>query len=296
MAVYGSSLTGGFLYEDAVLPARNVFVRGLVRWSSDLTQLAFGATAFPARVVNLAWHLLNGLLLFLLARQVLTSPAAIFAVALFLLHPIQVESVAYLAARPELIAATWTLLACWNASRGSLLIAAICCGLALTGKETGVMAWLLVPLWAWYTRQTWSERAERLWGSVTLLMVMLFVSAVVQRDFFAVMPWSFYAAQVTAVWSLLWLLPAALWDVTALTIDHDWSWMTRTDVGLVLAGTPVALLVACRLSRVWGCALAWSLLALAPRLLIPLPDGLHERHLYLPMVGLCLALGSLVKR
>lgn len=294
MLAYGPSLSGWFLYEDGILPTRTAIVRGLVRWSHELTIWAAGDGPFPARVVNLGWHLLNGGLLWLLARTALTSAGALFAAGLFLLHPIQTESVAYIASRPELIAGMWTLLACLAASHGRLWLAGLCVVLTLTGKEMGVMAWLLVSLWAWWTRQTWTRLEISGWGVAAVGALGAFAAMVVYHGLWAAMPWSFYGGQLVSAGRLLWLLLEALWHPAALTIDHDWSWMTKPMAATALIGTPILIALAVRCSRTWTFALAWVLIALAPRLLVPMPDGMHERHLYIPLIALTLACGAAI--
>jgi hypothetical protein len=156
----------------------------------------------------------------------------------------------------------------------------------------GVMAWLLVPCWAWLTRQEWSGRSRDLWVGCALAVLTLFAAAVSQQAFAAVMPWSFYGAQLVSLWRLFWLLPEALVNPAALTIDHDWSWITRTDAALAMVALPLAWIGVARASRMWAFACGWMLIALAPRLLVPMPDGLHERHLYTPMLALSLAIGA----
>ena len=292
IAAYSNSLSGWFLYEDSVLPERTDLVRGLVRWSHEATRAFWGEGPRPARVVNLFWHLLNGALLWRLARHVVTTAAALFAAGVFLLHPVQTESVAYLASRPELIAAFWLLLACLAASRGWLWASAACAALTLTGKEMGVMAWLLVPLWAWVSGQTWTEKARELWATAAIAMLALFAVAVVERGFWQLMPWTFYGAQLAALWRLLLLMPEALVNATALTLDHDWSWMTRAGAFIALIGTAALIERAIRYSRLMAFALLWTLVALLPRLIVPMPDNLHERHLYTPVIALSLLMGA----
>ena len=292
IAAYGASLSGWFLYEDTILPARTDLVRGLVRWSHDVTRALWGDGPRPARVVNLFWHLLNGALLWLLARHVVTTAAALFAAGLFLLHPVQTESVAYLASRPELIAAFWLLLACLAASRGWLWVAAVCAALTLTGKEMGVMAWLLVPLWAWVSGKTWTAEARELWATAAIAMLALFAVAVVERGFWALMQWTFYGAQLAALWRLLLLMPEALVHPSALTIDHDWSWMTKPIALAALVFTAALIERAIRHSRLMAFALLWTLVALAPRLLVPMPDGIHERQTYSAFIGLWIVIGA----
>ena len=102
----------------------------------------------------------------------------------------------------------------------------------------------------------------------------------------------FTAAMLTVTGRLLLLVPEALVHPSALTIDHDWAWITPT---VAWSGAAVWGLVAC--VSAWRCpmvalAVAWTLIALLPRLLLPMPDGIHERHLYLPLLGAWVACGA----
>lgn len=293
IAAYAGSLSGWFLYEDDILPERTHLIRALVPWSHAATQWLVGDGPMPARMVNLGWHVLNGVLLWLLVRPVVQASIAIVAVGLFLLHPIQTESVAYLASRAELIAGMWLLLACLAASRGWLWLAGICAALTLTGKEMGVMAWLVVPLWAWAIGQVWTRRQMVLWGGASAVMLGAFTWKVVTYPgLFAVMPWTFYGAQVAALWRMVLILPEALIRPAVLTIDHDWNWMTAPVALAALVFTAALVERAIRHSRLLAFALVGTLLVMLPRLVIPMPDGLHERHLYSAMPALCLWCGA----
>ena len=82
---------------------------------------------FAFKATNLAIHILNGLLVFMLARLILSrwrqpgvlagrhdpsariAVLAVFAMGLWLLHPIQLTSVLYVVQRMTSIAATWVL-------------------------------------------------------------------------------------------------------------------------------------------------------------------------------------------
>jgi len=73
--------------------------------SGEGSPLAFHAT-------NILLHLLNILLVFVFLRKILSSEgAALFAAAVFALHPLQVESVAWISARKELLYAFFYLAA-----------------------------------------------------------------------------------------------------------------------------------------------------------------------------------------
>lgn len=290
MLAYAGSLSGGFVYEDGVLPVSGQMVRPLLRFSHQATAALFGDTALPQRIVALAWHVLNGLLLWSLARRVVSAGAAVFAAGLFLLHPVQTESVAYLASRPELIAATFVLIALLAVERGALWLAWFCAALAIAGKEMAVMAWLLVPGWAWIRGQVWSPRWVTVWVGTACVALTAFGLVAWQAFGSLWSPWAL-AAQWAELLRLLWLIPESLVHPSALTIDHYWRWITKPIAALSVCGCLSALaLAAWYRSRLALLLIGTPIVALLPRLLLPMPDGLHERHLYIPMIGVSLAL------
>lgn len=286
---YGASLSGWWVYEDAIVPDRTELVRGLVRWSRDAVTWVAGDSPTPQRVLNLTWHLLNGMLLYLVARAAVGAWAAVFAAAVFLLHPLQTETVAYVASRPELIMATWLLLAMAASARGWMAVAGLCAALALTGKEVAVMAWILVPLWAWQTDQQWSRRHLAAWSLAGAVMIALFGVALHGAHWLTLPSLAYVAGQLAHAGRLVLLLGEALISPPALTIDHDWTWVTRTAAFTALGLWALAVTWCGGWVR-W--ALVWTLVALLPRLVLPMPDGIHERHLYIPMIGLSLAIGA----
>lgn len=75
-----------------------------------------GGEARLHHVTNVALHGINAFLLFLLLRMLFTQAATWLLMAgpvLFLVHPAQVESVAWISERKNLLFAGFTLLACW---------------------------------------------------------------------------------------------------------------------------------------------------------------------------------------
>lgn len=289
IAAYGPSLSGWFVYEDYVQPDPSGPVRAAVRWTYALTHAVAGDGPFPARVVNLGIHLLNGLLLWLVGRSVLTSAAALLAVGVFLLHPLQTESVAYLASRPELLMATWILLSCWAATSRRIWLAAGCAALAVTGKELGVMAWVLVPLWAWQTGQRWSRWELAAWTVAGAGMAALFDLALASRGWLVAPSLPYVAGQLAQLGRLVLLVGESLIHPQALTLMHDWIWITRW-VAIACAGGWLLALVTMR--GWWRFAVLVTLAACLPRLLLPFPDGIHERHLYTPIFAWSLAIGA----
>ena len=97
-------------------------------WLSYLLDFQlFGLRAGPMHVENLAFHLANTLLLFLLLQRMTGArmtgvlwPSALVA-ALFALHPLHVESVAWISERKDVLSTLFGLLAIGAYERGFVL-------------------------------------------------------------------------------------------------------------------------------------------------------------------------------
>lgn len=259
------------------------FLRKPTRRLTDVSFAISGTDPTPAHVGNVVVHLVNGLLVYALASQVIVPTAAVLATGLFWLHPVQVESVAYISSRADLVATMCLLLAVLSRSRVWLsLLMAVCCVLA---KETFVMA-LLIPLVA----GAWDRRHRVVWA-VWVAVAVPFVGFCLWRLNGA---WSLEMAGQTLaqLTRLLWLIPFPV----GLSIDHDWTLMTGATVLLSLCVWLVALSVATWFSCPrWSVALALIALFFLPRFVILLPEGLHEHHLYAVMPIAAIYFGSFVK-
>lgn len=280
------------VYEDMVYlglalnpPSLRSYVAQPVRSLDRAVRVLTGLAPETNRAVSVAWHLLNGALLWLVLPSVL-------AVGLFWLHPIQSEAVAYAAGRGDLLLATWVLLGMLAVQRRWLLTAAACAALAVTAKETGVVTWLLLPLWAWHLGQRWSAGVIGAW---TLAVALVVVAVVVSLPASAASwPGGWYVAgQLAALGRLVWLWPQSLLMSGVLTLDHDWTWITKSAATTAVGAWGLALAVPRRWVRV---ACLWTIAAALPRLLLPLLDGQHERHLYVATIGISLAVVALFTR
>src|SRR5579872_4924469 len=136
--VYWPAVNGQFLLDDTYLPYMlpNYANAPAIVWIKGLRPLLMFSywlnfqCADPARAgmqdtfgyhfVNVILHFLNGILVFLAVRKVLSWAAvetwlsevlAIFAGGLFLLHPLQTESVSYVASRSETLSVFFVLAA-----------------------------------------------------------------------------------------------------------------------------------------------------------------------------------------
>lgn len=307
LATYAGSLSGGYVYEDIQIapspippaPPRRL-LETLVATRAIypprlLTELSYTATEgivspepWAARSVSLAWHMVNGLLVWLLARRVVTAAAAFVAVGLFLLLPSQVEAVAAVAYRSELVMTTWILLACLCASRGWLIAAFVAAGLAVTGKEAGVVALLLVPLWARWQGVVWTRPALAVW------VVGSTLAAVFVAGWFASRGYPLVRADlgeaIARVGYLVALIPLSVVRPDVLTIDHDWRGLTATVGGFVALGGIAWITWS---GGWWRRAAIWLGVGLSLRVVLNMSE-LHEHHLYAAVIVPCLAIGASV--
>src|SRR5207244_515219 len=90
----------------------------LVWWSFLLDQQLYGTTAAGYHLTNLLWHLGSTLLLFAALRRMSGAvwPSALVA-ALFALHPLNVQSVAWISERKGIISTFFWMLTLWSYAR-----------------------------------------------------------------------------------------------------------------------------------------------------------------------------------
>lgn len=180
---YLPALHGAFIWDDRVLLSENAMVRapdGLARfWLTTqaydywpLTATTFwaewrlwGAVPTGYHATNLALHVIEALLLWsILAR--LRIPGAYLAALLFAVHPVNVESVAWIAQRKNLVALLFLEIAVLLYLRSDpdpaseelrlrdrwYWLAALAFVLATLGKGSAVVLPLILVLVAWWRR------------------------------------------------------------------------------------------------------------------------------------------------
>lgn len=270
--------------------------------------------------LNLLWHGAVTVVVTALARHWAGRAgftAGLIAGLLFAVHPVHVEAIANVIGRAELLSALCVCLALYAAvvkdSIGWSTLALAC---GLLSKENAVVAPGLIA-WAWIVGISRPPRARRMVyvGSwVAILAVYLPLRALVLHPYARLhapapvfVGESFFDGRLTAV--------AALGDVVRLliapvTLRVDYSPAERTVVhslvdgrfalGVACVALWVALLVAAwrRERRVEAFGLGWIAVAFLPvaNLLFPTGVLMAERTLYLPSVGLALALGAALSR
>jgi tetratricopeptide (TPR) repeat protein len=215
VAVYWPVRTHGFVaYDDEVYLTGNPHVRKGLDWDEivwvfghehaanyhPVTWLAhmldvelFGLAPGPHHLVDVALHALNACLVLLLARALLASPwAAALAAALFALHPLRVESVAWASEKKDVLCATFYLAGLLlylrygrAPSLGRYLLVALALALALLSKPMAVtFPFVALLLDVWPLRRLALERpfadavARRVWLEKLPLLVLAALGAV----------------------------------------------------------------------------------------------------------------------
>jgi tetratricopeptide (TPR) repeat protein len=185
--LYRASLKGEFLaYDDTENVVNNPMVRNLslatlpqffqsekLYMFTPLTFLSYaidfkigGMDPYVFRLSNLLLHLLNVLLVFILATQFLKkSQTAIFVALLFAVHPMNVDSVAWISARSNLLAGSFILLSliCYNRftekyKYGYLALSVLTYVLSLLSKPSGVLLPFFIFIIDLMAQRKWSAR------------------------------------------------------------------------------------------------------------------------------------------
>jgi tetratricopeptide (TPR) repeat protein len=203
IAAYANSFAVPFLYDDVPAIVTNSTIRELWPLSSVLSpppdttasgrpllnlSLALnhavgGTNVWGYHAVNVLIHVLCGLTLFGILRRTLcreplrarfgeaSLPLAFSIAVLWLLHPLQTESVTYLIQRAESLMGLFYLLTLYGfirasepaASRTWFLVTTVCCFLGMASKEVMVSAPLMMLLYdrtflAGSFREAWRQR------------------------------------------------------------------------------------------------------------------------------------------
>lgn len=299
--LYAPLLSAPFVFEDAhnlaSVPYWSIPGRGLAIWTWTLV-----TDPWSAHLLNVALHLVNGVLVFLVASAVASPLAALCGAGVFLLHPLSSEAVAYATGRGELLLTAFSLVAVWLAlawtNRAGWWRLALC-GLALVGaalsKEIGLVAGALVVLTLHVWRPSWAPARF----VINALCVAAGVAVGMSWDRLAswtisansVHDWPTFAAyQLTAVWHLLALM---VWPV-GFSIDHDIVGLSphwRLAAGLLTVQAVAVTCLAWRRAPLVAWALCWVGLVVAPRFIFATNELTKEYQMYPAMPAIALLVG-----
>lgn len=332
-AVYGGGFRGAWVFDDFPAIKDNPSIRqlsgvGQATWGlpqSPLsrrpvvaltTALNYSWGRYDVRgyhAVNLALHLLSGLLLFGIVRRTCNGPilrerfasrsgplAAIVSL-LWIAHPLNSEAVMYITQRTTLLVSLFELatiycaLRAWGSSRRRVwqALSVGCCALAMGSKECAVVLPLLVPLldrafFAANWRAVWRQRWPLYLGLAACEAVLAVLFAIspdcpaIGLDT-GITPWQYLMTQAGV---LLHYLRLVVWPRT-LVLAYDWQpveqWTSAVGPGLAVLALLGATLWALVKRPAWGFFGALFFLLLAPTSsVVPIAtELLAERRMYL---------------
>ncbi len=335
---YLPALRGGYVWDDADAIAENPHNRSLrglwIIWSKPayiplshywpLTFTSFwieyqlwGAAPFGYHLINVLLHALNAILVWIVLRRMvgISSAGAWVAAALFALHPMQVESVAWVVERKSLLAMLFYLLSALayerfvreESSRFYVLSLALFTG-AMLSKTIAVTLPIALGLWHWY-------RGDRLNARVLLRLIPFFLLGAVIA---AIHVYFFLGSQPASALPLLNRLVIAgqgiwfyvgklLWPHPLMTIYPRWD-INPSSLGqwiylVAFLSVLVALwLLRRKIGRGLLAALLFFSISIAPVLnLIDQPyftamTFVNDRAVYLPSLGLFALVGAWLVR
>lgn len=347
LATYGTSLEGDFVFDDRLLVVENEMVAeppwnlaalfetsvgGRVNYRPLRTlsymvdyQLAGGLEPWVFHASNLVYHSLVVLSLHALARAVLGGTlGALFASALFAVHPLGSEAVAYVAGRRDLLCALFAVLslrAWWTflerraagppARTTGPLVLALALGLAsLAAKETALVLPILGALLAFVR-----ARAHRESAAPSSISYAMLVRAALAIGVVAVL---LYPDRFVLAWHRVLAGPLAPQPALSLQVLGQYAWLaiwpqtlmadyrhgafplptSSFDAGALVAAIALAAIAAAGVVLLWcgrvaGAGLLWFLVALLPvAQIVPYSEVVSEHNAYLPLAGLALAAGE----
>lgn len=333
LAVYAPVRNYGFIaFDDTLYITENQNISGGLTWQScwwalttgragywiPLTWLShildvelYGLAAGPQHVTNALLHIVNTLLLFGVLRRMTGGlwPSA-FVSALFAIHPLHVESVAWVAERKDVLSAFFFMLALWAYSayvrrpglkRYVAVILAFALGL-MAKPMVVTLPLVLILLDIWPLRRVRIERGQlgvwsRLMAEKLPLCALAIASSVVTVVFTSqrgaiggldVFPWSVRVANALAAYAayigdMVW--PAGLAPFYPYELL---SGMRVAVSALVLIGICGCVVLKARTHPYLLVGWLWYLLTLLPvaGLIQAGMQSRADRFTYIPLVGL----------
>jgi hypothetical protein len=338
--IYANAVANGFVLDDGGIIVRNPLVTlpatawrafALPYWpetigggqyrplgilSFAVDWLVSGGDARWFHAMNVVWHVLATLLVWMLAAELLAPVAAGIAALLFAVHPVHVEAVSNVVGRLEPMGAVFVIGALLAHRRGNWAAAPLF-ALGLLSKESTIVFLGLAVANDLILERDWrAAMRSRRWlyagyGAVAAAYAAVLIAVFHSREFS--IPARVFAgaslgdrlelvARTIPHYVRLLVAPvnlSASYAPNVISPDPGMSVMTA--VGLVIVPiVAVAFAVSIRRKRWPGMAFAllWIPIVLAPVSNVFFASGvlLAERTLYLASIGVCLAASAVAER
>jgi tetratricopeptide (TPR) repeat protein len=340
LVAYGPALRGQFVFDDAYLPmtAREFAdaplrywvagVRPLLMFSFWANYRLYDIEPLSYHLFNVLCHLATSVLVFLAARRLLSwagtsgrarEALAAFVGGIFLLHPVQTESVAYVASRSEVLSVLFFYAAfvvflyrrsgaiSWLAATAVLILF----GAAVSTKEhTAVLPVVLLATDYYWNpgfslqgiRRNWRLYALLAAGGAMAAKVILGVLRGSDTAGFALRDFTWLQYFYTQC-RVIWVYIRMFFVPYGQTVDYDFAVSRRVlehgaVFGLIgLAGLAAAAIYFHRRYPLASYGYFVFLILLAPTSsVLPIADPIAERRMYLPILGLLLIALEFLRR
>ncbi len=323
---YVANFQVGHMFSENVI-AGSGFVsnywRPVLLFVFSIEHHIWGAHVFGYHLVNLLFHLANALLLFFLLQSLFKKYSlSLLTSIIFLIHPLQTEAVSYVNSLGDSLSVFFILLGlnnyqdfCENNSKNSLYWSIAMYPLALMSKETAIVYPGLIALVEFFQTNPLNIKArfknilKFIWPYAIIAGVYLILRATVlnfQNSF------NLYNAQNTFTSSILVRIFTFFKILTnyfsLLFYPHNQHMERSLPIatsffnGPVLLGFTFFVILSGLIIWAWkkrpviSFGLLWFIFCLVPtsNILVPINGLLYEHWLYLPLVGLFLAIFGFV--
>lgn len=326
--VYFNSLFNGFVWDDEEQVLNNNFVHSI----SSIPQLflgstfntggtgslagmyykplmsssfafiysIFGAHAFFFHFFQLSLHILNGVLVFYLLKRFFKENISFFLALIFLIHPINSETVNYISALQDVLFFNFGLLAFYFDKKkvlsGVLLL------LSLLSKETGLLFVIIFPLYYLsFERKSFKYSLITSAAAIGIYSFLRFVVAGVYLSSSGpspIMRASFFERIITAPQIAFYYIKTFLFPIDLSIAQH---WVIK-EVNFINFYLPLFLVVTLFIflltrskSKQFIFFFIWALLGLGFHLQVfPLDMTVAERWFYFPIVGFLGMIGATI--
>ena len=336
VTAYWNSFSGPFIFDDRpwvvqnpniwrlwpiwrlLVPSHATLVGGrpVIGLTLAVNYALGGANVWGYHAVNLAIHILAAWTLFGIVRRTLSLPRlrerfgaaavplALVVSLLWLIHPLQTESVTYIIQRTEALMGLFYLLVLYCVIRGATsggstfwyVAAVVSCLLGMASKEVMVTAPVVVLLYdraflAGSFREVWRQRyglylaLAATWSVVVLLLISTgFYGGTTG---FAVQKFTWWSYLLTQPGVIAHYLRLTFWP-TGLCLDYGWpAAHCLNDVllpGILVAGLIALTIWAMVKQPEWGFLGVWFFVILAPTSsFVPIKDAAFEHRMYLSL-------------
>jgi hypothetical protein len=300
-----------FLSNDAVgTGMSNPYYRPVTTLTFAVEALTWGDNPAGYHATNILLHLAACILLFLTAKHFMNVSAAFAAAALFAVHPANSEPVAYISARADLLCGVFLLLSFLSYLRFSetslrryFAVSLLAFTAALFSKIVAILLPVLLFVYLFLPERRigawWKHLLPYLAVAITFMAIR---SSVVEMDQWGGDPLvTRLATSGTLMLAYIryTVFPFGMKVFYDLPIRDSFSDPVVAVSWTVLAGIGVSALLLLRRHQAAFLGIAWYFGALLPvsgLVMFLYPTLIADRYLYIPLLGISLALGAMLEK